>query len=405
MMLLTLLLAWQSARMAAIEGVVRNRVAVAPGVSTAAAGKVVDEDGDPISRCTVSAARSEFEWHPARRLTAVGQASTNDLGEYRIFGLLAGNYVLTAQCGHNQFDSSDAEEPEVWRMFSPEYAARVRLEPGVERSGVDLRMRRVVPVPVQGKVSGVSKERLKDLSVALHRHGDHGDAVAREAVRDDATFRFPDVAPGTYRVLVLSSSFDVELGKPWPLAGMSEVVVGSVPPKPVEVAVEPQPPLEGRIEYESEVDWREEPRIHIYPNGPSGCAAGGYRPFIPSAVFSSRETFQLPSVTPGECFVDIEPGRGYVKSVSLAGEPIIGRRMRIRPGMTGPLRIVIGIRPASIEGLIKGGARKGFVVLAPTDGSAPPHVAWADVSEGARGSVEVEMIAGKDAVDALVREE
>ena len=61
---------------------------LAAGILT---GRVLDEDGDPMANVEVNVLRrkgSAFE--------SSGSAHTNDLGEYRIGGLLAGKYYLIA---------------------------------------------------------------------------------------------------------------------------------------------------------------------------------------------------------------------------------------------------------------------------------------------------------------------
>jgi Carboxypeptidase regulatory-like domain len=64
---------------------------VATGVIT---GHVLGEDNEPIVGAYVQA--SEFRYSQGRRrLLEGGRASTNDLGEYRIYGLQPGHYYLT----------------------------------------------------------------------------------------------------------------------------------------------------------------------------------------------------------------------------------------------------------------------------------------------------------------------
>ena len=56
-------------------------------------GSVLDEDGDPIRAMSVAA----MTWHyttSGRELQEVRTASSNDLGEFRIFDVPAGKYFL-----------------------------------------------------------------------------------------------------------------------------------------------------------------------------------------------------------------------------------------------------------------------------------------------------------------------
>src|SRR5437867_7290183 len=49
-------------------------------------GRIVDEDGEPMAYLQVEAMLSRYS-QGRKQLVTYGSASTNDLGEYRIFGL------------------------------------------------------------------------------------------------------------------------------------------------------------------------------------------------------------------------------------------------------------------------------------------------------------------------------
>jgi protocatechuate 3,4-dioxygenase beta subunit len=60
------------------------------------AGRILDEFGDPVADSVVSAMRSSWS-NGRRRLQATGRtAQTNDLGQYRIYGLPPGDYYVSA---------------------------------------------------------------------------------------------------------------------------------------------------------------------------------------------------------------------------------------------------------------------------------------------------------------------
>lgn len=60
------------------------------------AGRIVDEFGEPIADAAVTAMRSTWS-NGRRRLQPTGRAAqTNDLGQYRIFGLAPGDYYVSA---------------------------------------------------------------------------------------------------------------------------------------------------------------------------------------------------------------------------------------------------------------------------------------------------------------------
>ena len=59
------------------------------------AGRVFDEDGEPIVGASVRALR--YDYHDGEKvLTRVREAETNDLGEYRLYWLTPGEYYVSA---------------------------------------------------------------------------------------------------------------------------------------------------------------------------------------------------------------------------------------------------------------------------------------------------------------------
>ncbi len=62
----------------------------------AIAGRVLDDFGDPVSGATVMVLRSQFQSGQQRLIQLGFRGTTNDLGEYRVFGLNPGAYYILA---------------------------------------------------------------------------------------------------------------------------------------------------------------------------------------------------------------------------------------------------------------------------------------------------------------------
>ena len=78
------------------EAQVMDKAEIAMPRGSVIAGRIADEFGDPIADATVSAMRSMWS-NGRRRLQQTGRvAQTNDLGQYRIFGLAPGEYYVSA---------------------------------------------------------------------------------------------------------------------------------------------------------------------------------------------------------------------------------------------------------------------------------------------------------------------
>jgi len=61
----------------------------------AIAGRIADEDGEPIAGATVRAMRYQYQ-QGERRLVQAGGGQTDDKGQYRIWGLMPGDYYISA---------------------------------------------------------------------------------------------------------------------------------------------------------------------------------------------------------------------------------------------------------------------------------------------------------------------
>ena len=81
---------------AASEGPSPSKANAKFGVGEGITGRVVDEFGEPVADAQVAPMRSANQGG-RRRMMPSGRASmTNDIGEFRIFGLPPGQYVISA---------------------------------------------------------------------------------------------------------------------------------------------------------------------------------------------------------------------------------------------------------------------------------------------------------------------
>jgi protocatechuate 3,4-dioxygenase beta subunit len=60
------------------------------------AGTLVDESGDPVTDARVVAMRYQYVQGTRRLMPSGGGASTNDIGEFRLYGLSPGQYYVSA---------------------------------------------------------------------------------------------------------------------------------------------------------------------------------------------------------------------------------------------------------------------------------------------------------------------
>ena len=179
---------------------------VPPGVIT---GTVYDEDGDPVISAQVRALRVAGSG-AHRQFGEAGSGRTNDLGEYRIWGLQPGKYLVAATYQPPQSNPGQQTDEVYLPTFHPStpdtaQATLVEVEPGVEASGIDLDLRQAHAVMVRGRVMVDSPVKsLRGIYVSLMPRGAEGSYSLSNyggSVQNDAgDFEIRGVPPGSYNL-------------------------------------------------------------------------------------------------------------------------------------------------------------------------------------------------------------
>jgi hypothetical protein len=196
------------------------------------AGRIADEFGDPIADAQVQAMRYQFG-NGQRQLVPVGRTSTSDdIGQFRIFGLMPGEYFLRATVRSTPAMMTAVEESEGERSgypltYYPGTTDAGQAQPITVGLGQELgsvvfslipsRLSRVV-----GMVLGSTGRPFGGALVVLRpaAGGGMGGALnigGGNQVRADGTFELSNVPPGEYRLEVQprpqqirNASMDVE---------------------------------------------------------------------------------------------------------------------------------------------------------------------------------------------------
>jgi 5-hydroxyisourate hydrolase-like protein (transthyretin family) len=191
------------------------------------AGRIVDEFGEPITDATVSAMRSVWSGG-RRRLQPAGRVGqTNDLGQYRIFGLPPGDYYLSATfrgaemmmfemaatatyvAGPAAASTSGYAATFYPGTTSAPEAQRVRVALGQEMSGADFALAAVKLARVTGSVMRSDGHPASGTMVSLiPRSTDGVFSMLERSGRTDANgnFTLSGVTPGDYNLQVRGMS-------------------------------------------------------------------------------------------------------------------------------------------------------------------------------------------------------
>jgi hypothetical protein len=168
-------------------------------------GKIVDEFGDPVSDVFVSAMRYQYI-QGSRRLMPSGRGgSTNDIGEFRVYGLSPGQYYVSATLRNMSAGTETTDRTGYAATFYPgtgsvAEAQRLTIEPGQTAPGINLTL-----LPIRtAKVSGTAldadgKPFAGAMIAAMQRVGEmQMGGFAMNPVPPDGRFTINGLTPGEY---------------------------------------------------------------------------------------------------------------------------------------------------------------------------------------------------------------
>ena len=173
--------------------------------TAAIAGRIVDELGDAATGVQVAALRQMFVNGERRLQNAGPPIMTNDLGEYRLYALMPGQYFVAATLHSSTFGADGKESTAYAPTFypgtgNPAEAQRVAVAAGETVTGINLTLLPVAPSRISGIVLDSRGQPMGGAFVnVLHRLGmsPMGGAGGTQA-RPDGTFTIGGLPPGEY---------------------------------------------------------------------------------------------------------------------------------------------------------------------------------------------------------------
>jgi hypothetical protein len=174
-------------------------------------GKVTDEDGDPVASASVQVMRERWI-QGKKQVVPMNADSTNDLGEYRIAGLMPGRYQLMVNYSRSAHFTrprpADAQSDLGYAaMYYPgtfefSQATPISVGPGQELRGIDFQLRKVPTYRVRGKVIDVSGAPAQQVGVvALPAEGGMFGGVRGTGRVRNGTFEITGLLPGSYTLM------------------------------------------------------------------------------------------------------------------------------------------------------------------------------------------------------------
>jgi len=341
---------------------------VPPGVIT---GTVYDEDGDQVTSAQVRALRVAGS-AAHRQVGEAGSGQTNDLGEYRIWGLQPGKYLVAATYQPPQLNPGYVADDIYVPTFHPgtpdvSQATVVEVDPGTETSGIDLDLRQARAVMVRGRVmvDGPVKS-LRGIYVSLVPRGFEGNYSLSNyggpVENESGDFEIRGVPPGPYNLSAYWNDGRRQL------YGRVPVEVGSANLEGVNFVLANPITLAGRVRVEGggQFDFT---RLGLWLLSVDKAMGSG------GAQVKPDGTFLIENVYDGNYRLRISgfPEEYYVKSAREGGSDVLESGLAIsRSQLPSRLEIVLSPDGGCVDGTVLKDqlpVSAAMVVLVPD----PPH--------------------------------
>ncbi|HET9697102.1 MAG TPA: carboxypeptidase regulatory-like domain-containing protein [Terriglobales bacterium] len=330
------------------------------------AGRVVDEDDEPVYRASVTAQL----WHymqGKRELVPGGETTTDDLGEYRISQLPPGRYYVSVSANRMGIMMPGGDTPDQVFYVETYYpgvydasrAAALEVKGGDEVGNINFRITPGHGVRVTGVVKGFDKE---SMDVRLSPKGAWHIGNEKMAMANEkGEFAFGGVLPGAYVLQAMTGERDTRT------SATQIIEVGDSDLQNIQMVLAERPDIFGRVKIEGKLT-DEAGRIHVVlvpENGPQFSSGE------PGTV-DEKLNFKLKGYDEGDYRVTFWglPEDAYVKSVMSGTQEALVEPLHIS-GQVKPLEIVISSNGAHVEGTVTDGEGKTFtaarVVLVPDE--------------------------------------
>jgi protocatechuate 3,4-dioxygenase beta subunit len=332
--------------------------------AAAISGHVYDEDGDPVVFARVSALRYWYR-NGQRELGPAGEAMTDDLGEFRIFGLYPGRYYFSAAFEHwNRPGVAGSTGPAgggsggAELAYAPTYypgtsdlgrALPMDLHAGDDVSGFDITLLSTRAVRIRGRVINLATGKgANHAMVALLPRGVSVRTYvysARNFVDDpEGDFELRGVVPGAYTLV--ASVWDGQSSN----QARIPVDVGAADVENLTVIVGPGVDIPGRLVWEDPTGGEgTTPRVYLQPKEEGIFYGGGM------GEVKAEGGFTLKNVSDGDYRVNLAdaPETCYLKSARLGGDDVLQDGLSISGGkIPGVLEIVLNCNGGTIEGVV-----------------------------------------------------
>jgi hypothetical protein len=321
-------------------------------------GRVLDEDGEPVPNVTILTLQPAYQ-RGKRQFLPTATAQSNDLGEFRVAGLAAGRYMLSATyrnlaaiaVGGTSQPSGDKPEMAYVTTYYPNSAdvagaVPVIVDTGTDLRGTDIRMLKTKTIRVKGKLGGVLQGKTAMVLLTPKGVGFTGLMTGNISVArpPDGAFEIRGVAPGSYVLSALAADNMTAL-----VGGISVEVgdqhIDGVLLSPGEggellgvVTVEGTAPADLK---KTQVGLESLGAVSLVP---------------PRGSVDDDGKFTVKNVAPDRYLVQLTgaPETAFVRSVRLGNQEMTDAGIDLTGGISGTLQITLSTAGAQVDGVIRG---------------------------------------------------
>jgi hypothetical protein len=177
-------------------------------------GRIVDEYGEPAPEIQIAAQRYQFIQGQRRLIPSGRSVMTNDIGEFRLFGIPPGQYYISATWRNQGAVNLNGGSPNDRTAYVPVYfpgttnaneAQRVTLAAGQEVNDVVMALSPIKALRVTGTATGADGKPMSPAMVLVSQSANAGFGFGVSSggqVRPDGTFTINGLAPGEYTLRV-----------------------------------------------------------------------------------------------------------------------------------------------------------------------------------------------------------
>jgi Carboxypeptidase regulatory-like domain len=306
-------------------------------------GRVTDEDGDPLPNAQVAVLRQTYV-SGRSRLEQAGAERTNDLGEYRVAGLPAGNYYVSvspppdfrslieaagAASETHAANDKAAAQTSYQTTYYPGTADRSQAAPLELHAGDELPVNfSLTPSPALSIRGSVVNLPPRSSAAIMLQSRDFSLVLNGAEMHQDGSFVIRDVAPGAYTILAT-----VENG-PVPMMARQTLQIVSNSVEDLRLSPQPGSWVHGRLRVENRNGGRFDPSqifLQLRSADWDEDVVGGFSSadgFSHVAHVGTDGSFEWKSVPPGNYSVQLAGDGGgssdlFIKS-ALSGSRDVG---------------------------------------------------------------------------------